>query len=93
MFAKSSKFIAPLVVALIACMTVEANRWCNCSDPVGLTPDEICSAAGGYATGGNCLITSSNPPTNGNEGTFDTLCRKVDPHAPVSPGVPFCWTA
>ncbi|KAG0291481.1 hypothetical protein BGZ98_003003, partial [Dissophora globulifera] len=56
MFAKSSKFIFPSVVALIACMTVDANYWCYC-DGVSYMPAYCCTEAGGQHTGGNCLIT------------------------------------
>ncbi|KAG0313515.1 hypothetical protein BGZ99_008840 [Dissophora globulifera] len=85
MFAKSSKFIAPLVVVLIACLTVEANHWCTCSKPQTMSANTVCTDVGGSYTGGNCLMPDSN-----HDDTYLTLCSRTNNSHQV-PGGGFCW--
>ncbi|KAG0314703.1 hypothetical protein BGZ99_007915 [Dissophora globulifera] len=91
MFAKSSKFIAPLVVALIACMAVDANLWCVCNGGHEnlLSSSNTCTYSGGKyygdQPGGNCLIWADDQ--HGNPDWFGDNC------ANGAKGSPYCWQA
>ncbi|KAG0306855.1 hypothetical protein BGZ99_001662, partial [Dissophora globulifera] len=82
MFAKSKNFIAPLALLLVACMAVDANRWCTCDG--GSTPGSYCcTVAGGQYSGGNCLM--------GNEQKFLSACASSAGDG--WPGTGYCWSA
>ncbi|KAG0329951.1 hypothetical protein BGZ99_009395, partial [Dissophora globulifera] len=81
MFAKSKNFVAPLVVALVACMTVEAvslPQWCTCGDVA--TTKSNCISWGSF-DGHTCKVT-----TDHNYDQFGVYCKLGDGN-----DWPVCW--
>ncbi|KAG0302356.1 hypothetical protein BGZ99_003014 [Dissophora globulifera] len=91
MFAKSQNFIAPLLVALVACMTVEAGLtlpyWCSCGfgTDTNFFTQGVCKAAGGDFNGGNCFVRTKNQAS-----TFDTSCISAD-YTGTGSSYTQCW--
>ncbi|KAG0313093.1 hypothetical protein BGZ99_009084, partial [Dissophora globulifera] len=71
MFAKPLNFISPLVVLLVASMTVEAfQEWCVCENSkLGRNTQNSCSNAGGKYDGGSCGMDSE-----GKVNSFSAYC-------------------
>ncbi|KAG0322820.1 hypothetical protein BGZ99_003132 [Dissophora globulifera] len=81
MFANSKKFVTPLVVLLVACMTVEAvtmPQWCICQDKTS----QACVTVGGNFDGHTCGISDEVAYYN-----FGGYCRNT----PYTASKAVCW--
>ena len=84
MFAKTLNFIAPLVLLVVACTTVQATNgyvdaWCECG--AESTTSVICSDIGANYDGGSCGTTNDSEYN-----AFNTICFDKTGGASAS-----CW--